>query len=317
MKVLNIFLITTSFLSISQAATIKQLLNDQNLALVELKDKETAELGQNFIVSGDSGQCLLDVLNIDKNMVTVSTAKCSDKSILSIGKNIEKSLFPSELLSKSSEPKNENENNPTSPPPVVPTNEPLAIGNVYYLSLNLDSMLAPKISITGTAYSGAASEAGTFEYSFSNALKLGFEWSQFNQNSYNSGFLFEYVSLNFDTATIKGSLSAPSTVNVTGGMKVTTIAYAGKYRWENFYLPFLVGISGSSVDNTALFTRTLESRSLFSLGVGININEKINLEMSSNAHSIYAGTVTTGGITIVPNVGFLNYLQFTVKFLFK
>ena len=33
------------------AATVKQLLNGQNLAIIELKNKETAVVGENFIIS--------------------------------------------------------------------------------------------------------------------------------------------------------------------------------------------------------------------------------------------------------------------------
>lgn len=301
----------------TQAATIKQLLNEQSLAVVEMKSNEKIQVGENFIVSENQNQCLLEVISVDKKMAIVSSKSCSDKSLLKIGKNIEKSLFDTTLIKKDeplAEPPTAEQNTPTSPV----ENQIKSINDeANYKSLIISYMLTPKISITGTAYDGANSEAGSFEYNFKNSFKLGYEYSQFSKNTWNHGFLMDYTNLKFDTATIKGSISAPSTISLTGGMTLLTISYSGKYRWEQIYLPVGLALVSSTVDSTGSFTKTMEARILISYGFGIAITEQFNFEITTNAYSVNSSRVTSGTTTIVPNLGFLTHLQVNAKVLFR
>jgi hypothetical protein len=274
----------------AKAAVVKQLLNAQNLAIVELKNKESATVGDNFIISENKSQCLLEVIKVEKKIVTVSSNKCSDKSLLSIGKNIEKSLFDPTLI-KPEEPKEA----ATTAPELNPQQEtaPTTIENTKnnpesksYKSLVIGFMLTPKILINGTAYNGSASEAGTFEYNFTSALKFGFEWSQFSKHSWNNGFLINYASLKFDKATSPGPISDTTTVSMAGGMTLLTIGYSGKYLWETFYLPLNLGLTSSTVDSTGYFTKAMKTQLYVGYGLGIAISEAFNFEITTNAYSI-------------------------------
>jgi hypothetical protein len=123
-----IFLAVILPCSFAYAAHIRQLLNEQNLAIIELEKNESAEVGDNFIVSEKSSQCLLKVLQVTGKNVTVSSSDCKDKTFLVQEKKVEKSLFDPALLAKPSEtssPKLLTENpRPFSPP--APENSTVA-----------------------------------------------------------------------------------------------------------------------------------------------------------------------------------------------
>lgn len=146
---------------------------------------------------------------------------------------------------------------------------------------------------------------------------MGFEWSQFRKESWNNGFSIEYANPQFDSFTVYGNVSGSTTGTLSGGMTLLSIAYAGKYRWDKVYLPTLVGITSSSVDSTGTFTKTLATRVLFGLGVGFLVNDKFALEFTSNSNTVVGSSILTGGTTITPDTGYLNYLQISGKFLFR
>ena len=315
MKFVKLITMLALIQTTAQAATVKQLLNDQSLVLVELKKNENAAVGDKFIVGDDKNQCLLEVVSIDKKNANLSSKNCTDKSLLSIGKKIEKSLFDPSLV------KQEAAATISSSEPVVNAEaKPLeststSTGNETYTAFIIGYMLSPKITISGTALTGTLLESGTFEYNFSNAIKFGFEWSQFDRNDWNNGFLIDYTSLKFDTATVKSGSSSTSG-SITGGMTILTVAYNGKYRWEQFYFPISLGLSSSTVDSTGSFTKTLQARAYAALGVGFSITKSFNLELTSNSNTVTGSTITSGGTTIYPDVGYLNYLQLNAKILF-
>lgn len=320
MKVLNIIVLLLIIQNSAQAATIRQLLNDQNLAIVELKNSEKIMVGENFIISENKNQCLLSVINVDQKIVTVSSKDCIDKSNLTIGKHVEKSLFDPNIIKQqpkvTSNDPSDIESEFTQGEMVSTTQLPKErIKAEQYGSLAINYVLSPKIVITSTIYSGSSSEVGTLEYNFDNAFKFGFEWSQFARNSWNNGFLIDYTSLKFSSFTLKG-VSASTTSTITGGMTLLTVGYSGKYRWEQIYLPVNLGIASSTVDSTGSFTRTVAARTFASLGIGVAVNEKFNLELTSSAYGITAGNTTSGTTTLVPSVGYLSNLQLNSRILF-
>ena len=299
------------------AATVKQLLNGQNLAIIELKNKETAVVGENFIISDNQSQCLLEVIKVENKNVTVSSEKCGDKNLLSIGKTVDKSLFDPSLI-KAAEPKEivTTQLEVANPAPQPVPSMSYGASNDYK-SLVIGYMLTPKILINGTAYSGTVSEAGTFEYNFTSALKFGFEWSQFNKHSWNNGFLFDYASLKFDEVTVTGAASGSSTASMIGGMTLLTIGYSGKYLWETFYFPLKLGLNSSTVDSTGYFTKAMKTQLLVGYGLGFAISDTFNFEITTNAYSISPITVTSGTTTIVSQLGYLTNIELNAKILFR
>ncbi len=321
MKLISFLYMIIITQTVANAANIKQLLNEQALAIVELKNGEKIEVGESFIASEGKAQCLLEVLSLDKRIVTVSSKACSDKSILTIGKNVEKSLFDAKLTQTEAKaefpPPNELaiEKEKSAPaPPEERKVEPTAKDS--YGSFYIGYMLAPKIVINGTAFTGTSSERGTFEYKFSNAVTFGFEASQFRRNSWNNGVYVNYASLKFDTASLTGAVSGTTTVTMTGGMTFLTLAYAGKYRWETVYFPLNIGFVSSTVDSTGTFTRTMAAKVLVSYGIGFAMTETFNLEFITAATTVTSSTTSSSGTTIVPELGYLTNIQLNAKFLF-
>ena len=318
MKLLSLMYMIFVTQTVANAANIKQLLNDQDLAIIQLKNGEKIEVGENFIVSENKNQCLLEALSIDKRIVTVSSKACSDKSILTIGKTVEKSLFDpkltqTETLPQAAEPTIEKEKATVAP---IPEAKDGPAVKESYGAFVMGYMLAPKILLNGTAYAGTSSERGTFEYKFSNTLTFGFEASQFRRNSWNNGVFFHYAALKFDTVTISGPVSGTSSGTMTGGMTILTLAYAGKYRWETAYFPLNIGFLSSTVDSTGSFTRTMAAKVLVSYGLGFAMTETFNLEFITAASTVTSSTTSSSGTTIVPELGYLTNIQLNAKFLF-
>lgn len=311
---LGFMLFSTSAL----AGTVKQLLNSQDLAIVEIAKNEKIEVGQSFLATNETSQCLVEILSLDKNLATVSTKNCEDKTLLVVGKKIEKSLFDNSLLTKNNIPSEipKTEEVLQTPEKAEPKSNKIS-SEQDYIALKISYILNPKIKIEGTAFSGTSSENGTFDYEFDNTINLGFEWSQFANNTWNHGVLIDYTSLKFNRTTITGSSSGTSVVTVSGGMTVLGISYIGKYRGDEFYLPVTLGITNSYVDNSAAFTKTIATKALFGIGFGIAVNNNVNLELTSNATTVTSSSVTSSGTTIVPELGYFNYLQLGLKILFR
>lgn len=307
--------------TIANAGTVKQLLNEQNLAIVELKNGEKIEVGESFIVLEDKNQCLLEVISVNKRIVTVSSKACEDKSILTLGKNVEKSLFDPKLIQaeEKTEPALEKElaiekEKTIAAPAEEKKEEPLP--KESYGSFYIGYILNPKIVVNVTAFDSTSSEAGTFEYTFSNAVTFGWEASQFQKHSWNNGIFVNYAALKFDKFSVTSAASGTTSGTLSGGMTLLTIAYAGKYRWETNYFPFNIGFISSTVDSTGTYTRTIAAKMLVSYGFGIALSEKFNLEFIAAANTLTSSTTTSSGVTIVPETGYLTNIQVNAKFLF-
>lgn len=304
------------------AATIKQLLNSQDLAIVELSRNEKIEVGENFLVNGDNSQCLLEVLKVNKRLTTVSTKQCTDKSILSTGQKVEKSLFETE---------------PPPPPPtkveIITPREPLQsnhsqetpaekkVETTYqsnsYKALILGTTINPTMLMNINAIQGTTSEVGKYEYEGSSSFLLGYEYSQFNEDSWNNGINIDYVRVPLTTARFVGNTLGTASFSISDSITSISIAYAGKYRWSKVYLPIGLGFTSSTVDSNALFTRTLTTSSLAWLGIGLHVSEKFNIELLSRATAISGSTVVSSGITIKPaEYGYLRYFLLNFKILF-
>ncbi len=313
MKIFSFFVIIILVLE-SKAAIVKQLLNDQNLAVIELtKNNESALVGDSFIASNETSQCALKVVSIEGLIATTTSSDCVDKSALKVGNKVEKSLFAKDVLNKSATEKVAEPKVDTTP--ALKTD--LALDEQNYFGLSIGYMISPKMKIDIVATNGATSESGYFEYKFSNALRIGFEWSQFKRERWNSGFSVEYANPQFDSYTAYGNASGAASGSLTGGMTLLSISYAGKYRWDKVYLPTVMGITSSSVDSTGILTKTLTTSALFGLGVGFLINDNFALELTSNANTVTGGVVTSGGTTITPSTGYLSNLQISGKFHFR
>lgn len=185
-----------------------------------------------------------------------------------------------------------------------------------YFSVFAGILINPKIKIPINVFSGTTAESGSFEYTFKQSYKVGIEWSQFSEHSWNNGLLIDYSRMEMDEASAYGSTSGSSTLKVTDSISIINIAYAGKYRWDNFYLPVYLGLSSSNVDSSALFTKTIQAKSYAGLGIGLNI-DSFSIELTSNSNAIDSSTVTASGNTVMPSMGYLNYLQLTIKFLLQ
>jgi len=303
------------------AGTVKQLLNDQNLAIIELKTGEKIEVGEKFIVSEDKNQCLLEVISISQKLATVTSKACTDKSILSIGKNVERSLFDPKLLQPEEkiEPAMAKDlaiekEKTIAAPTEEKREEPLV--NEGYGSFYIGYIINPKILINVTAYDSTSSDTGTFEFTFSNAVTLGWEASQFRRHSWNNGIFVNYAALKFDKFSLTTAASGTGSGTLTGGMTLLTVAYAGKYRWDTNYFPFNIGFISSTVDSTGTFTRTISAKMLVSYGFGIALTETFNLEFIAAANTLTSSNTTTSGTTIVPQLGYLTNVQINAKFLF-
>ena len=69
---------------------------------------------------------------------------------------------------------------------------------------------------------------------------------------------------------------------MTGGMTFLTVAFAGKYRWNEFYLPVTVGIVSSTVDKRAAYVKTLQGTNLLTFGIGLAVTVSPKLGLLSN-----------------------------------
>lgn len=320
MKILSMISMILVTQTSAFAGTVKQLLNEQNLAIIELKNDEKIEVGENFIVSEDKNQCLLEVISVTQKLATVTSKACSDKGILSLGKNVEKSLFDPKLLQteEKTEPALAKDlaikKEKTIAAPTEKREEPVA--KEGYGSFYIGYIINPKILINVTAFDSTSSDTGTFEYTFSNAVTFGWEASQFRRHSWNNGIFVNYAALKFDKFSLTTTASGTGSGTLSGGMTLLTVAYAGKYRWDTNYFPFNVGFVSSTVDSTGTFTRTIAAKMLVSYGFGIALSEKFNLEFIAAANSLTSSTTTSSGTTIVPQPGFLTNFQINAKFLF-
>lgn len=314
MKFFLMFLFAITPVFKINAAEIKQLLNDQSLAVVELStDEKSTMVGDSFLASNETSQCILKILSIDGRNATASTSDCNDKSALKVGKKIEKSLFAKEALEKPSIPEKPLAPTTDNVPAFKP--EPMT-SERNYLGFSIGYMVTPKLKIDVFATNGSSSESGYFEYQFSNTLRLGFEWSQFMRDSWNNGFSVEYANPQFDSFTVFGTVSGSTSGTLSGGMTLFSLGYAGKYRWDRIYLPTLIGITSSSVDSSGIFTKTLATRVLAGLGIGFLINDSFAIEFSSNSNTVAGSSVLTGGTTFTPESGNLNYWLINAKFRF-
>lgn len=308
------------FFSVSAyAGSIKQTLNQQSLAVVEIKSSENVSIGDNFLASGEKDQCLLEVLKVDRPNVTVSTANCKDRVVLSNGQKVEKSLIDPKLLSKENKAQVAEAKEATAVEPAIeakPAASQSTTGNSYaavIVGINVNNHL--KIPVTAT--NSTSSESGTFDFSYDNSVSLGFEWSQFDNHSWNNGILIDYFTLQFNTLTASGSSSGTSSISVPGSMSLLTVAYAGKYVWEDFYLPLGIGLTSSSVnDNTGVFTKSLKAVVTAWVGIGLSFSKNFKMELVSRATSFTSDTVTSSGTTFTPSIGTLSGALLTGKFCF-
>jgi hypothetical protein len=298
--------VTFSYLNL-HAAVIKQLLNSENLAVIELSNEEKAEQFTSFIAQADDKQCLLKVLSTKDNLITASSEKCEDKSLLKVGMNLEKSLFDASVIKEPSKP----EEKSTAPNETSQNVSSIGLYNAILVGMNLN----PSMKIDGKATSGGLTENGSFEYKFNPSIHFGYELSQFNQNSWNNGFSLEYSKMNFDEATVSGSNSGSSTVSLTGSMSIFSMLYQGKYLWNSFYLPVATGFVSNSVDSTGSYTKTIKTRWMLGFGVGVALNNNILLEFKSMATTVTSDSFTSSGITYTPDVGYFSTAQLTLKYL--
>lgn len=290
------------------AAVIKQLLNSENLAVIELTETEKSEQFTSFIAQADDKQCLLKVLSTKDALITASTEKCNDKSVLKVGMTLEKSLFDTSAIKDTdSKPKD----------PVAPNAQPNTEENSsrLYNAILVGININPSMKIDGKATSGGASENGTFEYKFNPSVHFGYELSQFNRNSWNNGFSLEFSKMNFDEATVSGSNSTTSTFSLTGSMSVFSVLYQGKYLWNSFYIPVATGFVSNSVDSTGSYTKTIKTRWMLGFGVGVALNNDLLLEFKSMAATVTSDSFTSSGVTYTPDVGYFSTAQITMKYL--
>lgn len=306
------------FSASAYAGSIKQILNPQNLAVVEIKASENISIGDSFLANGEKDQCLLEVLKVDRPNVTVSTANCKDRVVLANGQKVEKSLIDPKLISKENTAPVAEAKEPTAAEPAIvvkPAASQSSNGNSYaafIVGINVNNHL--KIPVTAT--NSTTSEAGTFDFSYNNSVSLGFEWSQFDNHSWNNGILIDYSTMQFDTLTASGP-SGTSSFSVPGNMSFLTVAYAGKYVWEDFYLPLGIGLTSSSVnDNTGVFTKSLKSVVTAWIGIGLSFSKNFKMELVSRAASVTSDTVTSSGTTFTPSIGTLSGALLTGKFCF-
>lgn len=98
MQLIKLITLLTLLSGNVEAATIKQILNEKNLAIVELKRNEKIKSGDYLIAADEKNQCLLEVISISEKVATVSSQGCTDKTLLIVGRDVEKSLFDPDLL---------------------------------------------------------------------------------------------------------------------------------------------------------------------------------------------------------------------------
>ncbi len=184
-----------------------------------------------------------------------------------------------------------------------------------YRAILIGYWMSPKMKFDYNA-TGISSYGGTVEYSMKSSPVVGYEWSQFNQNSWNHGYQIDYTKVDFNTAIVTGG-GAIASGSVNGSLSIVGLTYTGKYCWEKFYLPTGIGLSSSSVTgNDAAFTKTIRSVVGAWVGIGLHASEKLNLELVSKSYSVLGDMVTSGGFVISANTGYLAGLQLNAKILF-
>lgn len=181
-----------------------------------------------------------------------------------------------------------------------------------YQAFSVGYLLGPKATLDG--YIGTA--YGNLDYKFKNSLVLGYEWSQFEENSYNNGFAIEYTSLTFDSYSI-GDSTGTLSGSLDGSLNILVALYRGKYVWNDFYLPFGVGYSSGSVSgNSAVLTRTAKTGYVLEIGAGFVVNEKIKIELIMKQMRFDLEKASVSGTAITPYPGKLNGTQLNLKYSF-
>jgi hypothetical protein len=174
----------------ANAATIKQLLNDQDLVVLELEKGETTAMGENFISSNEKTQCLVEVLSIKERIVNATSKRCNDKTSLSVGKKVEKSLIdPSNLKQEpaavqgnpsSASPPSQSE--PPAPPAAQENTSPIGPSRIAPHDLNFwpkQNQLAVGAALASNKYKIENDDTGftlDSRYDLLN-VKLGFGFS--------------------------------------------------------------------------------------------------------------------------------------------
>ncbi len=76
----------------AHAYKIKQMIGDQELAVVDIKDDKTLSVGDKLLATSKDRNCSLEIVSIKDKFATVSTAKCEFQKELKINQELEKSL---------------------------------------------------------------------------------------------------------------------------------------------------------------------------------------------------------------------------------
>lgn len=196
--------------------------------------------------------------------------------------------------------------------------------NVTYKAITFGYLINPNTSLETTDYYSFSSEKANYSYSFKDSFSLGFEWSQFNKNSWNHGISINYMNLKSDsTSTTSTFHGAVSKAELPGDLTIFSLGYSGKYRFENFYIPTQIAIATSSVDSKSRITQSLKPHALLSVGAGFIVHDRVVIEGGQNIFLINTKQARSGQnpdldpITVSPNDSILQMqsLFFAIKIL--
>jgi len=282
-------LVTTSVSFAADQLEVVQVYNGQGLAAVSV-DKPSKYKGSiTLLVQGN--QCDVDIHSNQGGKLVLKTNSCFDTNVVKAGDKFEISILQSEKAKTAS---SEDE----------------------YKAFSIGMWMNQKLHYDLKISDGTQSESGYADYSLSNSLVFGYEWSQFTQEQWNHGFTIDFTQVAFSSVSVYSPSSGTLSGSIPGKMNIINIAYSGKYRWENGYLPTGIGLSSGSTSGAEGIVKDFSPSLVMWLGFGLAVTPKANFEIISKAIAFNGKPFTSGGLTLTPESGMMSSLEVAGKFRF-
>lgn len=330
MRSISLFGFAFLFSTYVYAATIQQILAQENKAALALTPEDKFKAGDVLLATHESKNCPIKILSIENGYALADLSRCSFKRELKIGDKVEASLIPvkdepadtedAEMLENADNSKSEKANSANAKKADTafvatssPTEKSYRWGGAVYYS-TADTLKFDSLRVTTASGSGS----GTFDFKMSGAVGLDISFTTMTRNSW--GFI---GSAHYEAArkiksfTVSG-VNGTATYSGDNGPNLSFFFLEGNavYRWENFYLPFGFNYSFPDLTNFGGTGQVTYNGGVGAdISVGYFINENFAVEAWSRALMVKLN-IDSGTNHIDFGNGLLTGLGLGVKYWF-
>lgn len=279
-------------------STVKQVFNDRGKVVAESTALDLKVNDEMVITLENGKQCVLPILEIRGNILTLDSEKCRYSFDIKPGLSLEKSLLSAEII---------------APPEIKTTQLPQTPSAKEAEKLNRDleheDAKPRKIKILiGAAFSGRTSASGSsgtatgligtfnseFEYKEGFTLSLEMRDSPSHSWGYGVGISFDSTrELEAATFTSGGTTLIASSAGGASKIGSTAFELNSIYRWNEFYIPFGLNYTAIRFTPAAGYTGGFDVAGGFGaqLGFGLQPTESVSFEMISRASTYSLRTI--------------------------